>query len=177
MPESSPPPHAPPLPNGPRVALYPGSFDCLTYGHLDLIERGCILFDKLVVGVAHNPKKRSLFTPEERVELIRACTKKCKNVDAVRLEGLTVDTAVRMGAQFIMRGLRAVSDFEFEFQLAIMNYQLNPRVETIFLAPSPEHIFLSSSTVKEVWSLGGDVSRFVPPEVLAAMDSKRGGGG
>ncbi len=172
-----PPPNPPPLPNGPRIALYPGSFDCLTYGHLDLIERGCLLFDKLVVGVAHNPKKRSLFTPEERVELLRTCTREWKNVDAMRLEGLTVETAAGIGAQFIMRGLRAVSDFEFEFQLAIMNYQLNPRVETIFLAPAPEHIFLSSSTVKEVWSLGGDVSRFVPPEVLEAMNSKRRPGG
>lgn len=160
-------------PNGQRVALYPGSFDCLTYGHLDLIERGCLLFDRLVVGVANNPKKTNFFTPAERVGLLRTCTRECSNVDAMELEGLTVETAAQLGAQFIMRGLRAVSDFEFEFQLAIMNYQLNPRVETIFLAPSPEHIFLSSSMVKEVWRLGGDVSRFVPPEVLAAMEAKR----
>lgn len=158
----------------PRIALYPGSFDGLTYGHLDLIKRGSKLFDKLIVGVAQNSRKSAWFSIEERLQLLQECCEKWPNVEPAQIEGLTVETSHRLGAQFIVRGLRAVSDFEFEFQLAIMNHQLQPQVETIFLAPSPEYIFLSSSMVKEVWSLGGDVSRFVPPPVLRALErSKR----
>lgn len=157
-----------------RIALYPGSFDGLTYGHLDLIQRGSKLFDKLIVGVAQNSRKSSWFSIEERLELLAECCQQWPNVEAVQIEGLTVETSHRLGAQFIVRGLRAVSDFEFEIQLAIMNHQIQPRVETIFLAPAPEYIFLSSSMIKEVWSLGGDVSRFVPPPVLRALErSKR----
>lgn len=155
-----------------RIALYPGSFDGLTYGHLDLIGRGRTLFDRLVVGVAHNSRKASWFTKEERVEHLRACTAEWPNVDVIAMEGLTVQMAERLNAQFILRGLRAVSDFEFEFQLAIMNKELKPNVETIFMAPAPEYIFLSSSIVKEVWVLGGDVSRFVPPVVLKGFEEK-----
>ena len=157
----------------PRVALYPGSFDGFTYGHLDLIQRGRRLFDRLIVGIAHNPNKKTWFTPEERVIHVRECVAEWPNVEVMPLEGLTIEFAERLGAQFIMRGLRAVSDFEFEFQLAITNYQLNQDVETIFLAPAPEYIFLSSSTVKEVWRLGGDVSQFIPPPILRAFESKR----
>jgi pantetheine-phosphate adenylyltransferase len=157
----------------PRNALYPGSFDGLTYGHLDLIQRGCQLFDRLVVGVAQNSRKNPWFTPEERMEQIRACTEGLTNLELVRIEGLTVHAAKQHGAQFILRGLRAVSDFDFEFQLAIMNHEVMPSVETIFLATSPEYIFLSSSMVKEVWLLGGDVSRFVPPPVLAAFEARK----
>lgn len=159
----------------PRIALYPGSFDGLTYGHLDLIERGSKLFDRLIVGVAQNSRKTPWFPIAQRLELLRECCRDIPNVEPVAIEGLTVETAHRLGAQFIVRGLRAVSDFEFEFQLAIMNHQLRPTVETIFLAPAPEWVFLSSSMVKEVWALGGDVSPFVPPAVLAAMDRKRAG--
>lgn len=156
-----------------RIALYPGSFDIVTYGHLDLIQRGCKLFDRLIIGVANNSRKTPWFTVPERVAHVRECTKNMPNVEAAALEGLTVEFASKVGAQFIVRGLRAVSDFEFEFQLAIMNQQLNPRVETIFLAPAPEYIFLSSSMVKEVWHLGGDVSRFVPPSILEAFEQRR----
>lgn len=156
-----------------RVALYPGSFDGLTRGHLDLVERACKLFDRLIVGVAHNSRKAAWFNQEERVAQLKACTAHLGNVEVVGLEGLTVEMAEKHGAQFILRGLRAVSDFEFEFQLAIMNHQLKPTVETIFLAPAPEYIFLSSSMVKEVWLLGGDVSRFVPAPVLAAFEERR----
>ncbi|CAN5204200.1 pantetheine-phosphate adenylyltransferase [soil metagenome] len=155
----------------PRIALYPGSFDGLTYGHLDLIQRGRKLFDKLIVGVAANSRKAPWFTVEERIAHLSACTAEWPNVEAMPLEGLTVDMAEKLGAQFILRGLRAVSDFDFEFQLAIMNQQLKPNVETIFMAPAPEFIFLSSSMVKEVWSLGGDVSRFVPAVVLKAFEA------
>ncbi len=156
-----------------RIALYPGSFDALTYGHLDLIQRGRVLFDRLYVAVAQNSRKQPWFQVEERLELIRQCTADWTNVEAVRIEGLTIDMADRLGARFIIRGLRAVSDFEFEFQLAIMNHELNPNVETIFLAPSPRYVFLSSSMVREIWELGGDVSSFVPPPVLEAFERKR----
>lgn len=156
-----------------RIALYPGSFDGLTYGHLDLIRRGAHLFDRLIVGVGENRRKTPWFSRDERVELIRAVASEWPNVEVTKLKGLTVHTAQQLGAQFIVRGLRAVSDFEFEFQLAIMNHELNPAVETIFLAPAPEYVFLSSSLVREVWELGGDVSTFVPPLVLEAFERKR----
>ena len=156
-----------------RTALYPGSFDGLTLGHLDLIRRASKLFDRMIVGVAQNSRKSPWFTIPQRIELLEECCRDIGNVEIVPIDGLTVGTARQLDAQFIVRGLRAVSDFEFEFQLAIMNHQLEPTVETIFLAPAPEWIFLSSSMVKEVWSLGGDVSRFVPAPVLAAMESKR----
>jgi pantetheine-phosphate adenylyltransferase len=153
-----------------RIALYPGSFDVLTYGHLDLIERASPLFDRLIIGVACNSAKKSFFDLEQRLEIIRACTEKYPNVTPVVVEGLTIKMAEKLGAQFILRGLRAVSDFEFELQLALTNRQLSPNVETIFLTPSPEFIFLSSSMVKEIWRLGGDISGFVPPEALNAME-------
>lgn len=158
----------------PRVALYPGSFDILTNGHLDIIQRGRKLFDRLVVAVAANSAKREpTFSLEERVQVLREVVVPWPNVHVVQLGGLTVEAARAEGARFILRGLRAVSDFEFELQLAIMNHQLAPDVESIFLAPAPEWIFLSSSTVREVWRLGGDVSRFVPPPVLAALHRKK----
>jgi len=155
-----------------RVALYPGSFDGVTYGHLDLIERGRKLFDRLIVAVAHNSRKVPWFTPEERSAQLQECCASYCNVEIATLEGLTVEFAARQRAQFILRGLRAVSDFEFEFQLAIMNFKLMPTVETIFLAPAPEYVFLSSSMVKEVYTLGGDVSPFVPPAVLKAFENR-----
>lgn len=159
--------------SGSRIALYPGSFDGLTYGHLDLIQRGCKLFDQLIIGVANNSRKTAWFTREERVALVTECTRDLPNVSAVVLDGLTVDVAAKLGAQFIVRGLRAVSDFEFEFQMSIMNRRLNPAVETIFLAPATEYVFLSSSMVKEVWSLGGDVLPFVPPAILRAFEQRK----
>lgn len=155
-----------------RIALYPGSFDGLTYGHLDLIQRGRHLFDRLIVGVAQNSRKQNWFSIEERLELLRECCTDWPNVEVTAIQGLTIDTAARLNAQFIVRGLRAVSDFEFEFQLAIMNHELNPTIETIFLAPAPKYVFLSSSMVREVWTLGGDVSQFVPPPVLRAFERR-----
>ena len=156
-----------------RIALYPGSFDGLTYGHLDLIQRGSKLFDRLIVGVGQNSRKTPWFTIEKRLQLLSECCAALPNVEAVAIDGLTVATAHRLGAQFVVRGLRAISDFEFEIQLAIMNHQIQPKVETIFLAPAPEYIFLSSSMIKEVWSLGGDISRFVPPAVLRELEARK----
>lgn len=153
-----------------KTALYPGSFDCLTYGHLDLIQRACKLFDRLIVAVANNSRKKPLFDEHQRYEHLVACTEEWENVEVHILEGLTIEYAQKVGAQFIVRGLRAVSDFEFEFQMAIMNHQLNDDVETIFLAPSPEYIFLSSSMIKEISRLGGDVSEFIPPLVLGSLE-------
>jgi pantetheine-phosphate adenylyltransferase len=141
---------------------------------LDLIERGCKLFDRLYVAVAANSRKTPWFDLSERMAIIRDCTSHLPNVEVIQIEGLTVHFAEQLGAQFILRGLRAVSDFDFEFQLAIMNHELKPNVETIFLATSPEYVFLSSSMVKEVWSLGGDVSRFVPARVVEAFLHRKG---
>lgn len=155
-----------------RVALYPGSFDCLTHGHLDLVKRGADLFDRLIVAVAENSRKNPFFTLEERRAMAAECTRNFENVEVRILEGLTIHFAEKVGARFIMRGMRAVSDFEFEFQMAIMNHEMNDRVETIFMPPAPEYIFLSSSMVKEVWRLGGDMSNYVPKIVLDAMDAK-----
>lgn len=158
-----------------RIALYPGSFDGMTYGHLDLIQRARRLFDHLVVGIADNPRKAHYFTTDERLAQARACIQDWPNVEVRVIEGLTINTAMEVGARFILRGLRAVSDFEFEFQLAIMNQQLNNQIETIFLAPDPEYIFLSSSMVREIWQSGGDVSQFVPPPVLEAFKLRKSG--
>ncbi|MBI5154992.1 pantetheine-phosphate adenylyltransferase [Candidatus Poribacteria bacterium] len=158
----------------PRIALYPGSFDLLTNGHLDLIRRGRTMFDRLVAAVGVNPSKPAgFFTPEERLTILSEATVDWQNVEVRSFTGLTVEFAGEIGAQFIIRGLRAVSDFEFELQLAIMNHQLNPAIETIFLAAEPENIFLSSRVVKDVWRHGGDIAPFVPPPVLRALQAKR----
>jgi pantetheine-phosphate adenylyltransferase len=145
----------------------------LTNGHLDLIERAQKLFDKLIVAAGANASKpASFFTIDERLDILRQVTSHWDNVEVWRLEGLTVEFAARMNAQFLIRGLRAVSDFEFELQLACMNHQLYPGIETIFLAAEPRHIFLSSRMIKDVWRNGGDVSEFVPPAVLEALSHK-----
>lgn len=160
-------------------ALYPGSFDVLTFGHLDVLRRAARTFQRVTVAVAANPAKRDpLFTPGERLEMLRVSVAEWPNVEARTFEGLTVDFAREIGAAVILRGLRAVSDFEFEFQLAMMNDQLAPGVTTIFMAPLPQYSFLSSSLVKEIARFGGDVSPFVPPVVQAALlDKARGHGG
>ena len=155
----------------PRIALYPGTFDAPTNGHIDLIDRSHLLFDRLVVAVAHNERKKPLFSVEERVEMLRTVTQSMPNVECVAFDGLTVQFAEQVGARFIIRGLRAVSDFEFELQMAIMNREMAPDVETIFFAPEAEFIFLSSSAVKEVWRNGGDIRPFVPVAVAAAFDA------
>jgi pantetheine-phosphate adenylyltransferase len=158
-----------------RVAVYPGSFDPITNGHLDLIERGVQIADTLVVAIATNPEKRTLFTVEERLDLIRQALEGRPAAACVRIDafgGLLVDYARARGATLILRGLRAVSDFEYEFQMALMNRQLEPTVETVFMTTSAKHSFLSSRLVKEVVSLGGRVDGMVPPPVLEALAGK-----
>lgn len=155
-----------------RRALYPGSFDFLTNGHMDIVRRSASLFDELIVAVAHNSAKEGFFTPDERVEILKQSTANLSNVIIHKLPGLTVEYAMKTKSRFIIRGLRAVSDFEFELQIANMNHRLNSKVETIFLAADPENIFLSSRVVKDVWRNGGDITRFVPEPCLKALESK-----
>lgn len=155
-----------------RIAIYPGSFDPLTNGHLDLVHRAAKLFDRVIVAVAHNDRKTALFTPKERLELVQEAITDLPQVEADSFEGLLVDYVERREGQAIIRGLRAVSDFEFEFQLALMNRKLNGRVETIFMMPKETYTFLSSRLVKEIASLGGDVKCFVPEHVAAALAKK-----
>ena len=146
-------------------ALYPGSFDPLTLGHLDLIERASRLFDGVVVAVLQNPSKQPAFSLDQRLAQIRLATEHLKRVDVASFGGLTVECARRNGAQVILRGLRAMSDFEFELQIAHTNQSLEPQVETLFLATAVHHSFLSSSVVKEVARFGGDVQHMVPTGV------------
>lgn len=155
-----------------RTVIYPGSFDPFTNGHLDVVQRATKLFDKVIVAVAENESKNPLFTLDERVELVSGCVSHLPNVEADAFDGLLVDYVEKQSAQAIIRGLRAVSDFEFEFQLALMNRKLNERVETIFMMPKDTYTFLSSRIVKEIARLGGDVSQFVPPLVQKALKSK-----
>ena len=155
-----------------RTAIYPGSFDPLTNGHLDVIERGAKLFDRIVVAIAINESKNPLFTLAERSELVSRSIEHLKNAEADTFTGLLVDYVEQRSGQAIVRGLRAVSDFEFEFQLALMNRKLNERVETIFMVPKDTYTFLSSRIVKEIARLGGDVSAFVPAHVQEALTRK-----
>ena len=159
-----------------RKALYPGSFDPLTNGHLDVLQRAATLFDHLVVAVAKDNNKSSLFTREERVALIRENLEEQKltNVEVTAFDGLLVDFARQQNAAALVRGLRAVSDFEFEFQMALMNRKLDPRLETMFLMPREELTYISSRIVKEIARLGGDAGIFVPPNVAAALSEKLG---
>jgi len=157
-----------------RLALFPGSFDPFTNGHLDLARRAAVLFDRVIVAVAHNPAKTSLFTPEERVELIRRAVRPLGNVSAMHFAGLMVDCARDVGAHVIVRGLRAVSDFEFEFQMALMNRRLSPGLEIAFLMPSQEYTYLNSTLIKEVAKHGGRIDGLVPVEVRKALLAKFG---
>jgi pantetheine-phosphate adenylyltransferase len=154
------------------TAIYPGTFDPITNGHSDLIQRAACLFDKVIVAIAANPKKVPLFNLDERVELARGVLVGLDNVEVCGFDSLLADLAHRQGAKVILRGLRAVSDFEYEFQLAGMNRRLAPDVETLFLTPAEKYTFISSSLVKEVASLGGDVSDFVDPKVKAALNNR-----
>lgn len=159
------------MPGG--VLLYPGSFDPITNGHLDLLERGLNLFDRVVIAVAANPGKKLLFSVEERLELIRATAANMSDrVEVDSFEGLLVDYFRRKNATAVLRGLRAVSDFEFEFEMALTNRRLCEELDTIFLTPAEEFFFLRSSTVKEVAKLGGDVSSFVPSIVEKCLKEK-----
>jgi len=156
----------------PVTAIYPGTFDPITNGHSDLIQRAARLFDKVIVAIAANPKKAPLFNLEERVELAREVLVGVDNVEVCGFDSLLADFAHQQGAKVILRGLRAVSDFEYEFQLAGMNRRLAPEVETLFLTPAEKYTFISSSLVKEVASLGGEVSDFVDPKVKAALNNR-----
>ena len=158
-----------------RTVIYPGSFDPFTNGHLDLVHRAAKLFDHVIVAVAKSDGKNPLFTSPERLDLVRQSIKGLDNVVADAFDGLLVDYVERRGGQAVMRGLRAVSDFEFEFQLALMNRKLNERVETIFMMPKDTYTFLSSRIVKEIARLGGDVSAFVPAHVVTALKGKLAG--
>jgi pantetheine-phosphate adenylyltransferase len=153
-------------------AIYPGSFDPLTLGHIDIIHRARQLFDSLIVAVAQNEAKRSLFSTNERISMIGESLRDTSGVRVKKLDGLLVDFACAENAFVVIRGLRAVSDFEFEFQMALMNRSLQPRLETIFLTPKEEYTFLSSRIVKEVGRLGGDVSPFVPSSVALRLREK-----
>src|SRR5437867_5097884 len=152
-----------------RRAIYPGSFDPVTNGHLDVIERARKLFDEVIVSVAHNDAKQPLFTLEERLDLLRGTVGKIDNVRLAHFDGLLVEFALAQQAIAVIRGLRAVSDFEFEFQMALMNRKLDATVETIFLMPKEEYTYLSSRIIKEIARLGGDVSSFVPTQVAKAL--------
>nr|WP_086937817.1 pantetheine-phosphate adenylyltransferase [Thaumasiovibrio occultus] len=154
--------------------IYPGTFDPITNGHADLIERAAAMFDHVVVGVANNPSKKPLFDLDERVALAKAVTAQLDNVEIVGFSGLLVDFAKQHQASVLVRGLRAVSDFEYEFQLANMNRRLMPELETVFLTPAEENSFISSTIVKEVALHNGDVSQFVHPDVAAAILKKLG---
>jgi len=155
-----------------RTAIYPGSFDPLTNGHLDVIERAAKLFDRVIVAVALNESKQPLFPLEERLDLVRRSIRHLKNAKADSFDCLLVDYVEQCSAQAVVRGLRAISDFEFEFQLALMNRKLNERVETIFMMPKDTYTFLSSRMIKEIAGLGGDVRAFVPPHVRQALAKK-----
>lgn len=154
------------------TAIYPGSFDPVTNGHLDIIERGSSIFARVVVAVLLNEKKEPLFSVEERVEMLNRVTSKWENVEVDRFEGLLVNYAVQKEARVILRGIRAVTDFDYEFQMALMNRRMQPEIETIFLMPAEAYSYLSSSLVREVHHLGGSVSGLVPVEVEEALGEK-----
>lgn len=149
-----------------RAAIYPGSFDPITNGHLDIITRGSKLFDKLIVGVLVNIDKKGLFTIDERVDLIKKVTAHLPNVEVICFNGLLVDLARKYDARIILKGLRAVSDFEYEFQMALMNSQLDSDIETLFMMTSAEYSYLSSSSVKQVAKFGGNIAGLVPDEIM-----------
>ena len=152
-----------------RTAIYPGSFDPITNGHLDVIKRACKIFDNVVIAVSVNVSKNPLFSLEERVKFISMATSNLSGIKIDVLDGLLVEFAKKISAQAVIRGLRAVSDFEYEFQMALMNRKLYPGLEVIFFMPSNKYAFLSSSLIKEVASLGGSVKEFVPPIVEEAL--------
>lgn len=155
-----------------KIAIYPGSFDPVTNGHLDVVHRAKAIFDTVVVAIAHNINKKGLFTPEERVDLITSVIGEEPKVEVDVFSGLLVDYVSKRGAGVIVRGLRAVADFEYEFQLALMNRRLAPDVDTVFLMTDERSFYISSSLVREVAQHGGDVSSFVPVQVKRALETK-----
>ena len=152
-----------------RVAVYPGTFDPVTFGHLDLVDRGRRHVDRLILGILRNEDKKPMFSVEERTEFLRSAVSHWDNVDVDAFDGLLVDYAQQVGATLLLRGLRALSDFEYELQMAMMNRRLSPELETMFLMPSEAYSYVSSRLVREVARLGGDLSGLVPPEVERAM--------
>ena len=159
-----------------KIAIYPGSFDPITFGHIDIVERAASLFDKVILGVAESQSKNPLFTIDERIELISDIFKDNSKIEVIGYsKQLTVDLARDNNATAIIRGLRAVADFEYEFQLATMNRSLAPDIESIFFTPKDTLIYVSSSLVKEIATFGGDVSRFVPENVKVALENKIAG--
>ncbi len=157
-----------------RIAVYPGMFDPVTNGHLDLIERGAKIFDRLVVAVVTNPSKMPLFTIEERVSMLEKVTSNISNIELDSFSGLLVDFVRQKKANLILRGLRAVSDFEYEFEMALTNRKLACDIETVFMAPSLEYIYLRARLVKEVSKVGGDISDYVPEYVAQRLKEKFG---
>ena len=155
-----------------KRALTPGTFDPITSGHLDVIARASQLVDEVVVAVADSQKKSPLFTLEERVELVRQATVHLSNVRVEPFKGLLVDFAKELDATVVVKGLRAITDFEYEFQMTAMNYQLSPQLETLFIMSPPQYMYLSSSIVREISKMGGDIQQFVPPCVYEALKKK-----
>ena len=157
-----------------KKAIYPGSFDPVTYGHIDIIKRAASIFDELIISVLNNPNKTPLFSVEERVNILEEITREIPNIKVTSYEGLLVEYAKATDAHVIIRGLRAITDFEYELQLAQTNRKLEPTVDTYFLTTSLEYAYLSSSTVREVASFGGDISKFVPPFIAELTYQKYG---
>lgn len=155
-----------------KIAIYPGSFDPITYGHLDILKNACSIFDKVIIAVAHNSAKSGFLTTEERIKLIKQSIKNIANADVDSFEGLTIEYAKKIGANVLIRGLRAVSDFEFEMQLSQTNSTLCEDIKTVFLTTKPEYNFISSSTIKEILFNGGDISKFVPEPVFKYLKEK-----
>lgn len=156
-----------------KIAIYPGTFDPITYGHIDVLERAIEIFDKVIVTLARNSAKQPLFSDVERIQMVKTAVKKYgKRVEVEYFDGLLVDYARRKKAKALVRGLRAISDFEYEFQMALMNRKLADKITTVFLMPHENHTYLNSSIVREIAKLGGDISNFVPPHVQKLFKTK-----
>jgi pantetheine-phosphate adenylyltransferase len=158
--------------HSPSIALYPGSFDPITNGHLDLIQRGSKLFDRLIVSILRNESKQPLFSVEERMEMLREAVSEYPNVELDSFDGLLVDYAAARSATVILRGIRAISDYEYELQMALMNRRLRPDIETVFMMASESYSFISSKLVKEVFALGGNIAGLAPPNVEARLSRR-----
>jgi pantetheine-phosphate adenylyltransferase len=155
-----------------KAAIYAGTFDPITYGHIDVLERACLLFDKVIIAVSASSSKKTVFTVKERIEMIKECTKNLNNVEVDNFSGLLVEYAKKSNASAIVRGLRAISDFEYEFQMALTNRKIAENITTVFLMPNEKYTYLNSTLVREIALHGGDVSPFVPKYVLDRLKKK-----